>query len=127
MNKTDSELLTTLDDNNNKIVNVSTSSSAELTGEINVEALNSEINSTDTGRSRKRKRNPDIWKQNVRKKRRQSGQSYENIKGKNVRSREVKNKGDCNRKCKFRCTESFLLQDRKQIFDEFWSLSDNFT
>jgi hypothetical protein len=66
-----------------------------------------------------------VWKENVRKKLRQSGKEYINVKGKTMRAREIKNKKDCQGKCRFRCAVIFSHSERKQLFDEFWSLNDN--
>lgn len=74
------------------------------------------------GNTRKRKRNSDTWKQNIRKKRRQSGKTYTNSKGKNVLAKEVKTKKDCANHCRFKCSKNFTEEDRKKIFSKFWDL-----
>ena len=47
----------------------------------------------ETGkRDRKRVRNPELWKRNIAKRRRNSGESYEGRGGKQQRSRKIKKK-----------------------------------
>lgn len=53
-------------------------------------------------KSKKRTRNEDQWKKNIRKRQRQSGKEYTDSKGNIQRKREIKTRKDCNGKCKFR-------------------------
>ena len=74
--------------------------------------------------TRKRKRNPDSWKKNIRKSKRQSGEKYINSRGNEQAARSVKTKKDCT-KCKFRCSSNISDEDGSVIFKEFWAMSDN--
>ena len=78
----------------------------------------------DVKRSRKRQRNPDTWKETIRKRRRQSGLEYTSSRGKHMRKREVKTQKDCQGKCRFKCARLFTDDERQQIFSEFWKLTD---
>lgn len=75
-------------------------------------------------RSRKRKRNIEEWKHTIRKRRRQSGQEYENSKGKKTRKRQIQSRKDCEGKCKFHCSRHISAEDRSAAFNEFWGLDD---
>ncbi|CAC5384821.1 unnamed protein product [Mytilus coruscus] len=73
-------------------------------------------------RSRKRKKQSELWKQNLRKKRRQSGMEYINTRGNTQRKREVKiGTKDCNGGCRFKCSKNISETERKAIFKTFWS------
>lgn len=76
-------------------------------------------------KSRKRTRNEDQWKKNIRKRQRQSGKEYKDSKGNIQRKREIKNRKDCNGKCKFRCSLNITSEERDLIFTKFWNLSDD--
>ena len=73
-------------------------------------------------RGRKRSRNQTDWKQNVRKRLRQSGKSYVDYKGRNKSAKKVQ--ADCIGLCKFKCTTKISSSDRKKIFESYWSLND---
>lgn len=74
---------------------------------------------------RKTKRNPKSWNQNIRKKKRQSGQEYVNSKGKVQPARKVKPNGCLNKEtCYLNCMENVSFEDRQNINDSFWSLDD---
>ena len=75
------------------------------------------------GTSRKRKVNTDSWKQNVRKKRRQSGKSYMNSKGNAVPAKAIKTKKDCKNSCKYKCGTIFSDEERERIFNSFYSMN----
>ena len=75
-------------------------------------------------RGRKRKRDEAMWKVNIRKRQRHEGKEYVNVKGKKMRSREIKTKKDCQGKCRFKCSTIFSPSDRQTIFHEFWKLTD---
>lgn len=76
-------------------------------------------------RSRKRKKNEAEWKQNVRKRRRQSGMEYISSRGQSRRARELKTTKDCRGNCRFKCSQHFTQDRREEIFREFWSLTDD--
>lgn len=76
-------------------------------------------------KSRKRKRNPQNWRQNIKKRKRQSGLQYVNATGESQRKREIKTGKNCNEICRFRCSHKISPTDRKSIFDRFWSYSDS--
>ena len=74
--------------------------------------------------NRKRQRDPTSWKQNVRKRLRQSGQRYVDSRGHVQGAKSVKTKKDCT-ECKFKCSLNFSERDRPDIFNDFWSSTDN--
>ena len=78
------------------------------------------------GRSRKRKRQPENWKQNIRKRKRQAGSEYIGYKGETKRKRDMKlSQKDCNGSCKFKCTNKYSEDDRTNVFNTFWSYNDS--
>lgn len=88
------------------------------------ENIDDQIRDEGSKRSRKRQRNPEQWKQNIRKRRRQAGQEYTNTKGERQLGRKVKNRKDCEGKCKFQCSRNITADERHDVFSEFWSLTD---
>ena len=74
-------------------------------------------------RGRKRQRDPENWKRNVRRKRRNEGLEYTSCRGKVVEARRVK-EIDCV-KCRFNCSKNFCNEARHQIFAVFWGLGDH--
>ena len=74
------------------------------------------------GKSRKRKTNPAMWKQNNRKRLRQSGKPYTNTKGHAVANREIKTRKDCGNSCRFKCSQTFSENDRKCLFKDLWDM-----
>ena len=78
-----------------------------------------ESSKEDVKKTRKRVRNPDLWKRNVRKCFRNRGKAYVNSKGVVVPARES---GDpC--KCKMNCYTTVSAADRAKILEEFNSLA----
>lgn len=71
--------------------------------------------------NRKRKADPSLWKQNVRKKQRMSGQAYVDRKGKTVPQKQPP---DILCKCKFKCSVHFPKEKQQEIFKEYWALGD---
>lgn len=72
--------------------------------------------------TRKRLRNPETWPKNIRKKQRESGEEYIDVKGKMHLAKSV-NPG-CESKCPHLCLQNFNENDREKIQAEFYSLSD---
>lgn len=72
-------------------------------------------------KSRKRTVNKKNWKIEVRKRKRQGGEEYEDRKGKIHRGRQIQ--GEC--RCKYKCTTNIGRNEREQIHKKFWSLSDS--
>lgn len=78
-----------------------------------------------TRTSRKRQRNLNGWKQNVRKHNRQHGKEYINVKGEKIMQKTVKERMcNTNEKCPFKCSIVITKEERKLIHDSFWKLSD---
>ncbi|CAG2221282.1 unnamed protein product [Mytilus edulis] len=96
----------------------------EEQNEDTIEEQNVETNENDeTMRGRKRKRQSELWKQNLRKRRRQSGMEYVNTRGKTQRKREVKQgtkdcKGGCRKLNVFNLTGHFSLN--KCAYNAIW-------
>ena len=70
--------------------------------------------------ARKRKRNPDSWKCNVRKRLRLEGQEYTSSMGKGIAAKKIKD--GCNAKCLYKCHEKFDEPARQGIFNTYRSL-----
>ena len=70
--------------------------------------------------SRKKKRNMNQWKANIRKKARTEGKEYITKKGKTVQNRSVKPQ-NCE-KCRFKCNTKFTEDEREQIFQTYYAL-----
>ena len=88
---------------------------------------NDELNVNDTAadataRSRKRQRNEAQWKQNVRKRLRNSGLAYVAANGKGVERRRMKNQ--VGGQCVHNCNDRLPTETREQIFLNYWSISD---
>ncbi|XP_055708689.1 uncharacterized protein LOC129804927 [Phlebotomus papatasi] len=77
--------------------------------------------SGDSSGNGRKKSNPEMWAQTLRKKSREAGEEYVNRKGKTIPARTVKETcGDgCKRMCKV-----FTEEERNAIFQRFWSLPD---
>ncbi|CAH0674053.1 unnamed protein product [Spodoptera exigua] len=75
-------------------------------------------------RGRKRSLNPAKWKQNKVKKLRNTGESYISISKsqKVIPSRCLK--VPCTDKCRLKCTTNISMDERYNIFKEFWDLGD---
>lgn len=70
--------------------------------------------------TRKRSRNPENWKMNIRKKKRETGQEYTDIKGKIHPERSIK--FACkNETCKFKCASNITFEEHTG----YWKLSDS--
>lgn len=75
--------------------------------------------------TRKRKRQPENWKMNVNSKACQAGREYQDVKGKMRKARSLKTRKECETKCKYLCAKKISLQEREEIFNGFWSLSND--
>ncbi|XP_067634692.1 uncharacterized protein [Eurosta solidaginis] len=71
--------------------------------------------------TRKRERNPELWKQNVRKNLRNRGLPYVSNKGKQMPGKTLGQA--CSRSCFYTCTRNISTEERQLILDHFWSLS----
>lgn len=72
--------------------------------------------------TRKRKATPENWKKNIRKKLRLSGAQYTFADGKSKAAKEMK-PVDCSN-CRLKCETKITSQQRQQLFESFWSLSN---
>ena len=77
-----------------------------------------------TMRSRKRKREPHLWKQTIRKRLRQSGEEYLNSRGKVSRAKSVTARPRCY-SCRFKCCQKVSVQKQAEIHSAFWGMSDS--
>jgi hypothetical protein len=72
--------------------------------------------------SRKRKRQMQKWKKNVRKDQRNTGRSYVNGKSKVVSKRKL---GEgCGNSCKRKCQTKLTAENRLETFQAFWSIGN---
>lgn len=72
---------------------------------------------------RKRQRRPENWVRNINKKLRESGKTYTNHNG--IEKPNKIMKPPCQHTCFYLCSKIFSTEQRKTIFDDFWSLSDD--
>jgi len=75
--------------------------------------------------TRKRQHDPSLWKWVVRKRRRQSGLSYVTASGKCM---PAKSPDTCKRdhvECRFKCNLNFDDNDREEIHQSHWALTDD--
>ena len=80
--------------------------------------------------TRKRKRNPENWQKNLRKKAVNSGVSFScfvksktgKISTVKIKQREMK--PPCPQKCRLKCNDSFNHIERSKIFEDFYKLAD---
>ncbi|CAK1586434.1 unnamed protein product [Parnassius mnemosyne] len=72
--------------------------------------------------SRKRIRCPENWQRIARKKKREAGEEYVNIKGKKCPAKQVH--AGCDEKCAYNCSAKFTEQEREDLKKAFYSLND---
>lgn len=75
--------------------------------------------------SRKRTINTANWKKNKRKVAFQKGEQHINYKGVLVPGKRIITEKDCLPSCRFKCSEKFDLNCRKQIKDSYYSMNQN--
>lgn len=75
--------------------------------------------------TRKKKRQPEKWKRNIRKQKRQAGEEYISTKGKTVKQKEVIQKTCRSENCPFACGRKLNYAERSDIHKAFWKLTDN--
>jgi len=74
-------------------------------------------------RGRKRLRRPDEWVKNKKKKARNSGQEYEDYKGRTVQAKSLPDL--TNHMCRRKCTEKVTPADMQEFHAKFWALGDH--
>ncbi|XP_011193975.2 uncharacterized protein LOC105219498 [Zeugodacus cucurbitae] len=77
------------------------------------------FNPAKTGR--KRRKQPEKWKINIIKKKRNSGEQYVSLKKIMRDKREIK---PACKNCRYECTKHFNEDNRKEIFSTYWALAD---
>ena len=70
----------------------------------------------------KRQRNPELWKKNLKKRARQTGQAYITDTGREVPARKIRE--GCGSSCRLKCHENFDQESREDLFQTFWGLED---
>lgn len=80
-----------------------------------------EVDAVEEGRSRKRKKNREVWKKNIRQHRRNSGQEYISTSNKKIAGKVFEN-SPCS--CKKKCFEQITPEMRQQIFKDFWKMGN---
>lgn len=71
---------------------------------------------------RKRVRQPNKWKKNVRKEKRSRGEEYINVKGVLVPPKQIDATCECN--CQLKCHEKILPSQRLNLFNSFYALGN---
>ena len=82
-----------------------------------MESSDEEIEKRKKKRSRHKKPNPNTWKKNIKKNKRQSGKKYKTVSNKTVKARELKEV--CQH---LECNENVKLENREKIKEEFRKL-----
>ncbi|XP_022823697.1 uncharacterized protein LOC111362445 isoform X3 [Spodoptera litura] len=77
---------------------------------------------TNDKRSRKKKRQPEKWQKNVKKSLKNSGESYQTVKGNTIPAKKLK--PPCSTDCRLKCTEKINEEKRLNIFNDFWGIGD---
>ena len=78
---------------------------------------------SDVRRSRcRRLKDKNLWKAEIRKRRRNSGQSYVMRSGTIKRARIMK--PGCGPNCRYKCHKNVSDEQRQKLFHEFWKLGD---
>lgn len=72
--------------------------------------------------TRKRVKNFGEFKRNVRKIKRNSGQSYITSTGRNIDKKQLQ--PPCTEKCKYKCTINFTNNTREKLLELFWLMAD---
>ncbi|XP_055846447.1 uncharacterized protein LOC129912278 [Episyrphus balteatus] len=70
-----------------------------------------------------RQLNPDQWKKNIIKRKRNTGEAYVMQSTNKIRE-ERKVKEECSERCILKCPSNFNEDDRKNIFQSYWSTGD---
>jgi hypothetical protein len=73
-------------------------------------------------RSRIRQKNPSQWKDNIRKRRKNTGQSYTRRDGRKVR--QLVMGAGCGVGCRQKCHDKFSNSEREGIFHEYWKMGE---
>lgn len=98
----------------------------QYSGQIDGDLSTSNDVDVENINGRKKRRNkigqPMKWKSIERKNKRQKGDAYISMRGKNVNARVLKVK-DCS-KCKKKCNEKFTEEERRLIFEAYWNIGD---
>nr|CAH7724130.1 unnamed protein product [Callosobruchus chinensis] len=74
-------------------------------------------------RSRKRERNPSACAVNVRKEKRNRGESYVSSRRKLMPARSIQNLKDCSVQCRNKCSTYISEDQRKEIFEGYYKLT----
>lgn len=70
--------------------------------------------------TRKRLSQPDTWKKNMKKIKRNLGEEYINAAKKKIEKRKMKE--PCKEKCRLKCFSKFTENQRRSIFETYWQL-----
>ncbi|KAL4707280.1 hypothetical protein ACJJTC_019818 [Scirpophaga incertulas] len=73
-------------------------------------------------KTRKRLRQPQIWKKNKKKCLKNLGKSYVTYKGKVIQAKKLK--APCAETCRLKCSEKIDGEQRLSIFNNFWKLGE---
>lgn len=74
-----------------------------------------------TEKPRRKRKAPELWKRNIRKKNRDEGKEYETVKGVIKPAAEIR--GPCNESCRLKCFNIPETQ-RLQIFNAYYGLGN---
>lgn len=108
----------------------SDTSDDEEAEQINIESENAGSSSSNLIKppkilTRKRQRNPGSWKCNVRKVAHETGKEYLSVRNKIVPAKRIKTTKDCLNKCFYTCQKLITENERQNIFDRYYTLSEH--
>lgn len=79
-------------------------------------------NDTPPKKAKKRYRNTSMWKREIKKTKRNLGESYKTVKGLEIPARKLLK--PCDQKCRIKCTEKINQEQREKLFSQYWVLAD---
>jgi hypothetical protein len=74
-----------------------------------------------TRQSRRRRKNPELWKQSVQKRKRNNGEEYKTSRGEKFPRHELKTPS-CTGKCKNKCGDKVMKDHQMLMFQTYWKL-----
>lgn len=84
--------------------------------------INATVAQSDNSVTKRRRSNPNTWKRNIDKFKKNSGQSYVNRFSKSIPGKRLL--PSCSEKCIFKCGTKFNENDRMSLFESFWKIAN---
>ncbi|CAH1163388.1 unnamed protein product [Phaedon cochleariae] len=109
-------------ENSDHVIEPSTSSKFDSTDKKNIGKQTRKM-PKKSNPGRKRKRDPENWKINIKKRQKNLGQEFMCQRGKLMRKRVMK--PGCEQICSRKCSDKLSVEMRTRIFTDFWALGDH--